>query len=224
MQITEKIYKNVIVRIYRFIDKFITLCHVISRTNPDLGPHITVGRHTYGINQDTVLRAPSLNPPSVSVGNFCSIASGLIILANADHPTNLPSTYPFMTLLFSSKKIFRKAGYSNFDVVSRGAVVIGHDVWIGQNVIILSGVTIGIGAVIGAGSVVTKNIPPYAIAVGNPAQVIRYRFPPEIIDQMLNSEWWLLSDEQLRTLEPFLYNTDISAFLDQIRQVRSQKI
>ena len=54
-------------------------------------------------------------------------------------------------------------------------VVIGSDVWISANVTILKGVTIGNGAVIGAGAIVTKNIPEYAIAVGNPAKVIKYR-------------------------------------------------
>ena len=56
-------------------------------------------------------------------------------------------------------------------------VDIGSDVWIGANCSILGGVTIGDGAVIGAGSVVTKDIPSYAIAVGQPAKVIRYREP-----------------------------------------------
>jgi maltose O-acetyltransferase len=54
-------------------------------------------------------------------------------------------------------------------------VIIGNDVWIGANATILKGVTLGNGAVIGAGSVVTKDVPEYAIAVGNPAVVIKYR-------------------------------------------------
>jgi acetyltransferase-like isoleucine patch superfamily enzyme len=52
---------------------------------------------------------------------------------------------------------------------------IGDRVWIGANVTILKGVTIGNDAVVGAGSVVTKDIPAKAIAVGNPAKVIKYR-------------------------------------------------
>ena len=60
-------------------------------------------------------------------------------------------------------------------------VLIEDDVWIGCHVIILKGVTIGRGAIVGAGAVVTKSVPPYAIVVGNPARVIRYRFTEDDI-------------------------------------------
>lgn len=58
---------------------------------------------------------------------------------------------------------------------TKTGIVLGDDVWIGANSVVLPGVTIGRGVVIGAGSVVTKDIPEYAIAVGNPAKVIKYR-------------------------------------------------
>ena len=178
--------------------------------------NVIIGRCTYGINQDTISLAPSINPPSVVIGSFCSIAPGVVILANADHPTSLPSTFPFRTLLFN--QYFPKR--VNFDAVSRGSIEIGHDVWIGQNTIVLSGVIIGTGAIIGAGSLVTKDIPPYAIAVGNPAKVVRYRFPPETISRLLESEWWLLSDDKLIELEPFFYSIDVDNFLIKVAQVK----
>ena len=60
-------------------------------------------------------------------------------------------------------------------IKSKPAIIrIGDDVWIGASAIILPGVTIGEGAVVGAGAVVTKDIPPFAIVVGNPAKIIRY--------------------------------------------------
>ena len=69
-------------------------------------------------------------------------------------------------------------------------IIIGHDVWIGHGVKILGGVKIGNGAVIGTGAIVAKNIPPYAIAVGNPARVIKYRFDEETIKKLLAVKWW----------------------------------
>ena len=69
-------------------------------------------------------------------------------------------------------------------------VVIGNDVWIGMRVIIMPGVSVGHGAVIGAGAVVVKDVPPYAIVGGVPAKIIRYRFTPEVIEKLLEFQWW----------------------------------
>ena len=74
----------------------------------------------------------------------------------------------------------------------------GNDVWVGMSAVVLPGVNVADGAVIGAGSVVTKNVPPYAIVAGNPAKVLKYRFPDNIIDRLLSLQWWNFSDEMLR--------------------------
>lgn len=67
---------------------------------------------------------------------------------------------------------------------------IGNDVFIGANVTVLDGVRIGDGAVIGAGAVVTKDIPPYSIAVGVPASVKHYRFDAATIEKLIQRKWW----------------------------------
>jgi virginiamycin A acetyltransferase len=77
-------------------------------------------------------------------------------------------------------------------------VTIGAGTWIGDNVTILPDVEIGNGAIVGAGSVVTRSVPPYAIVVGNPARVMRYRYPEEVIELIAPVEWWTWSDEKLR--------------------------
>lgn len=68
--------------------------------------------------------------------------------------------------------------------------IIGHDVWIGVDSIIRRGVKIGNGAIIGANSFVNKNVPDFAIVAGSPAKIIKYRFSPEIMKKITNSEWW----------------------------------
>jgi len=74
-------------------------------------------------------------------------------------------------------------------------VEIENDVWIGANVTIMDGVKIGNGAVIGANSLVTKNIPPYAVAMGTPVKIINYRFTTSQIKQLLNLKWWSCDDK-----------------------------
>ena len=76
-------------------------------------------------------------------------------------------------------------------------VSIGNDVWIGCNAIIKKGIKIGNGAVIGAGSVVTKDVPAYAIVVGNPGKIIKYRFEDSIIKELKEIKWWNWSIEEI---------------------------
>lgn len=80
----------------------------------------------------------------------------------------------------------------------QGPIKIGAGCWVGDNVTILEGVEIGDGAIVGAGAVVTKSVPAYAVAVGNPAKVIRYRYSDEIIELIKPVDWWSWSDEKLR--------------------------
>lgn len=76
-------------------------------------------------------------------------------------------------------------------------VYIGNDVWIGHGAFIAPGVTIGNGAVIGAHAVITKDVPPYAIVVGNSARIVRYRFSPEVIERLQKLRWWDFTLESL---------------------------
>lgn len=91
---------------------------------------------------------------------------------------------------------------------------IGNDVWIGEGALILSGVTIGDGAVIGARSVVSKDIPPYAIAAGNPCRILKYRFPEEKISELLKIKWWNWETDKITSNANYLMNTDINVFIN----------
>jgi virginiamycin A acetyltransferase len=93
-------------------------------------------------------------------------------------------------------------------IEERKKIKIGNDVFIGANVTILDGIEIGDGAVIGAGSVVSKNIPPYSIAVGSPIRIIKKRFEDKIINELLNIKWWNWDDINIQKVEKYLFDLD----------------
>lgn len=131
------------------------------------------------------------------VGNFCSIASNVNI-GLPDHPMHMVSTSPvFYDNSQALPKFFVNKIYYSQNIPR---AFVGPDVWIGCGALIRAGIKIGVGAVIGAGSVVTKDIPPYAIAAGNPCRVIRYRFSEDIICRLVDSEWWKKDHEELRLI------------------------
>jgi chloramphenicol O-acetyltransferase type B len=75
---------------------------------------------------------------------------------------------------------------------------------------ILSGVRIGDGAVIGAGAVVTRDVPPYGIVVGNPAKLVRHRFPMHDVDTLLALQWWNWDDQKIRSGMQLLLSGNVS--------------
>ncbi len=132
---------------------------------------------------------------NTEIGAFCSIASNVKI-GGVAHPMHFVSTSP----VFLSHKDSVKAKFARHDYLPIVKTTIGHDVWIGEGAFIKAGVCIGTGAVVGMGAVVTKDVPPYAIVAGNPARVIRYRFPDEIIQSLIATAWWDKSDAELTLL------------------------
>ncbi len=117
-----------------------------------------------------------------SIGRYSSVARGVKTM-NINHPLEFKSTHAFF---------FNAAlGKCPKDCCSYTPLTIGHDVWIGFNALILPHTRhIGNGAVIAAGAVVNKDVPPYAIVVGNPARVVRFRFSEKVITELEASQWW----------------------------------
>lgn len=146
---------------------------------------ISIGNHTYGSISAIISSANG----SLWIGNYCSIADHVTFVVSADHPTENISTFPFKTLCTHE---------TGCEAVSKGDIVVEDDVWIAYGATILSGVRIGQGAVIAAGSVVTKDVPPYAIVGGIPAKVIKYRFSPELIEELLKVDYSKLDEAQVR--------------------------
>ena len=120
----------------------------------------------------------------IQIGKFCSLAKDITIFGGEEHITSRATTFPFV-LLFAESRPQRL-----IDGMNKGATIIGNDVWIGVGATIMSGVKIGNGAVIGAKALVAEDIPDYAVAVGNPVQIIRYRFNSKTIERLLTLGWW----------------------------------
>ncbi len=95
-------------------------------------------------------------------------------------------------------------------------ILIGNDVWIGRDCVLKCSnpnkpLIIGDGAVIASDSVVVKNVPPYAIVGGNPAQIIKYRFEPHVIEALMRIKWWDWSLDKIH--DNFKYFNDVERFI-----------
>jgi len=164
--------------------------------------NFSFGAYTYG--------EPNITYPSgahLRVGKFCSLAPTTNIFLGGNHRPDWVSSYPFPNF----REHFPHA-YGNMPV-SKGDVVIGNDVWIGNFSYILSGVTIGDGAVVGACAVVAKDVPPYAVVVGNPGRVVKYRFPPEQIEALLRIRWWDWEKEKIDSEMEYICSPDVAEFI-----------
>jgi phosphonate metabolism protein (transferase hexapeptide repeat family) len=144
------------------------------------------------------------------IGKFVNIAS---------HVRINPGNHPMHRVMLHHCTYRRKKyGFADTDDESifswrrARACKVGHDSWLGHGATIMPGVTIGIGAVVGAGSVVTKDVAPYEIVAGVPAQVIRKRFPDETIERLLAIAWWNWDRKKLE--ERFADFNDLSQFLE----------
>ena len=148
--------------------------------------------------------AKNANVSNCVIGKFCSIGPNFCS-GMGTHPTNGISTAP---MFYSTAKQNGITLCEQSKVNESFQTIIGNDVFIGANVTVLDGVTIGNGAVIGAGAVVTKDIPSYAIAVGVPAVVVKYRFDAQTINKLNASCWWSQGEENFALVEKYFWNVD----------------
>src|SRR5947207_9542145 len=172
---------------------------------------VVVGRHTYGYDESTFLMFGEES--RIEVGAFCSIAPEVRILAGGEHVTDRPSTYPF------NARMFDRGKRSAPDEADKGPTVVGNDVWIGLGATILAGVTVGDGAVVGARAVVSKGIPSYGVAVGNPAEVVGYRFDSATCERLLALRWWDWGDKEIRARKRWFMG-DVESFLQEAERAR----
>lgn len=151
--------------------------------------------------------AKNSNVSNCVIGKFCSIGPNFCCGLGI-HPTNGVSTSP---MFYSTARQNGMTLCSKNKMEETKQTIIGNDVFIGANVTVLDGVKIADGAVVGAGAVVVRDIPPYAIAVGVPARVVKYRFDEQTIKILLEKKWWDGLEEDFKRVERNFW--DIKAFL-----------
>jgi acetyltransferase-like isoleucine patch superfamily enzyme len=153
---------------------------------------IEAGLHSYGCFD------PARFSDTVA-GRYASIGPGARVFRR-NHPTDRLSLHPY----FYNTGL----GLSHCETLPPRPLLIGDDAWIGANAIVLPGCSrIGRGAVVGAGSVVTRDVPDFAVVAGNPARVIRERFPPEMQKTISESAWWERSRDELSAQLDILQQT-----------------
>lgn len=162
--------------------------------------NVRIGDYTYvAINS---------NISYTSIGKFSSLGPNLLCGSGIHAITGI-STSP---MFYSTRKQNGTTLSKTDKILERKQIKIGNDVFIGANVTILDGLIIGDGAIIGAGAVVSKDIPAYAIAVGCPIKIIRYRFNEKQIHELLRIKWWDFQEEDLKEVEKLFFEVD--AFID----------
>ncbi|QTL52376.1 Vat family streptogramin A O-acetyltransferase [Priestia aryabhattai] len=180
--------------------------------NTTTRPNIIVGDYSYydarnGESfEDQVLYHYEFFGDRLVIGKFCAIAPGVTFIMNgANHRMDGFSTYPFN--IFGGG--WEKHTPTLNQLLFKGDTIIGNDVWMGTDTVIMPGINIGDGAIIAAKSVITKDVEPYTIVGGNPAQKIKERFPEQIINKLLEIKWWDLTIDIISAHIDVIVNGDI---------------
>lgn len=194
------IYTNLKQNVMEYINEE-NIAELNSMISSELTILTTSGKYSYG---------PLCNHWLVeSVGAFCSFAVGSDVVQN--HAMQYLSTHPFIYYGNEHNTVYKKS-YKDYNdrpwffegVYPLGTaeklkrIKIGNDVWLGKNVTITNGSNIGNGVIAGAGSIITKDIPDYAVVVGSPAKIIRYRYSQDQINSLNKIQWWNWTDDKIR--------------------------
>lgn len=174
--------------------------------------YLTVGDGSYGVlNIHT-----SGNPRErMRIGKYCQISGYSHFLLGGEHCYKWISAYPFKEMIFNK-------GISSF---TKGEIILEDEVWVGHEALILSGCHIGKGAIIAAGAVVTEDIPPYCIAAGVPAKIIKKRFSDEIIEKLLAFQipYEKLLEKDLEYLETEITDDTVDNIISYFEKVQKER-
>jgi virginiamycin A acetyltransferase len=189
--------------------------------NTITNPNIIVGDYTYyddpqdseNFERNVLYHFPFIGDKLI-IGKFCAIAKGVQFIMNgANHKLSGISTYPFQIFGNGWEQVMPAMS----DLPYKGDTVIGNDVWIGYEALIMPGVKIGNGAIISSRSVVTSDVPAYSIVGGNPAKVLKLRFPEQDIEKLEAIAWWDWPVEKISQYLKDIVSGDISNLLEKGR-------
>ena len=204
-----------------FPNEYKTSCFI---KNVVTTPNIFIGDYTYyddpvdpaGFEKNNVLFNYPEFGDRLIIGKFCAIASGTrFIMGPANHRMSSVTTYPFH--VFGGVWSERTPDHLS-ELPRKGDIVVGNDVWLGRESVVMPGVHIGDGAIVAAYSVVTRDIPPYCIAGGNPARLIRQRFSDELTALLLQLRWWDFDPETLAEVLPLLCEPDLERAAQELKK------
>ena len=204
-----------------FPNEYKTSCFI---KNVVTTPNIFIGDYTYyddpvdpaGFEKNNVLFNYPEFGDRLIIGKFCAIASCTrFIMGPANHRMSSVTTYPFH--VFGGVWSERTPDHLS-ELPRKGDIVVGNDVWLGRESVVMPGVHIGDGAIVAAYSVVTRDIPPYCIAGGNPARLIRQRFSDELTALLLQLRWWDFDPETLAEVLPLLCEPDLEKAAQELKK------
>ena len=172
------------------------------RGDVELAPRSRLSRGCVLNGEVTVGRGSNLEPNcelvgEITIGNYCAIARRTTF-QQTNHETGKPAL---------QIRLYDTVLDSELEPATKGPIEIGSDVWSGAGATILSDVTVGHGAVIGAGAVVTRDVEPYAIVAGIPAERIGWRFPRRVRESLLELAWWEWDEATIRDRVDFFERT-----------------
>ncbi|HOW56012.1 MAG TPA: Vat family streptogramin A O-acetyltransferase [Syntrophorhabdaceae bacterium] len=178
-------------------------------------PNIIIGDYTYyddpddaeNFERNVLYHYPFIGDRLI-IGKFCALARGVKFIMNgANHKVSGFSTYPFQIFGNGWEKVAPEPG----DLPYKGDTVIGNDVWIGYDSLVMPGVNIGNGAIISSRSVVTGDVPAYTVFGGNPARLIKERFPSHTVSELEAIAWWNWPIEKISRNLDIIVSADIEA-------------
>ncbi|MGM0301268.1 hypothetical protein IGI66_000860 [Enterococcus sp. AZ048] len=179
--------------------------HIFVGSNAVVEPFTTFvgGNHIHTMGSFSYSR--SNLPINTIVGRYTSIAPGVRLMGQNHSTSRFTTSYVTYERNSASIRNYKEKYHSLFldvpNTIKSGPIVIGNDVWIGGNVTFSSkGIVVHDGAVIAANSTVTKDVPPYAVVGGVPAKIIRFRFPPDVVQKLLEIKWWQYDFGQFSTI------------------------